>query len=196
MMTIQQVLTGAYNGYGVYCVVTNSNNCSATSLVDTIVANPLPILMANTSHSVLCSGQTATISVSGASTYTWSTAQTATTIAVSPTVQTTYTVTGTDVNGCANTTTITQDVSLCTGIETLTKDASVQIYPNPNNGLFTLELISTAKIYVTNTLGQVVLAETFEAGKHNLDIQNQTTGVYFVKVIENNKQQTIKIIKE
>ena len=62
--------------------------------------------------------------------------------------------------------------------------------------MFTLELISTAKIYVTNTLGQVVLAETFEAGKHNLDIQNQTTGVYFVKVIENNKQQTIKIIKE
>jgi hypothetical protein len=59
---------------------------------------------------------------------------------------------------CANTTTITQDVSLCTGIETLTKDASVQIYPNPNNGLFTLELISTAKIYVTNALGQVVLA--------------------------------------
>jgi hypothetical protein len=73
MMTIQQVLTGAYNGYGVYCVVTNSNNCSATSLVDTIVANPLPILMANSSHSVLCSGHTATISVSGASTYTWST---------------------------------------------------------------------------------------------------------------------------
>ncbi len=196
IMTIQQVLTGAYNGYGVYCVVTNSNNCSATSLVDTIVANPLPILMANTTNTLLCTGQTATLSASGASTYTWSTSANTTNIVVSPTVQTTYTVTGTDVNGCANTTTIMQDVSSCTGIETLTKDASVQIYPNPNNGLFTLELISTAKIYVTNTLGQVVLAETFEAGKHKLDIQNQTTGVYFVKVIENNKQQTIKIIKE
>jgi hypothetical protein len=196
MMTIQQVLTGAYNGYGVYCVVTNSNNCSVTSLVDTIVANPLPILMANSSHSVLCSGHTATISVSGASTYTWSTSANTANIAVSPTVQTTYTVTGTNANGCANTTTITQDVSLCTGIETLTKDASIQIYPNPNNGLFTLELKSTAKINVTNALGQVVLNETFEAGKHSLDIQNQSKGIYFVKVTENNKQQTIKIIKE
>lgn len=264
IMTIQQVLTGDYNGYGVYCIITNSNNCSVTSLIDTIVANPtptvivnsgaicagqsftmvpsgadtytysngsdiamptsdatytvtgtdaltgcentaissvtvnaLPTLMIMTTNTLLCTGETATLSVMGASTYTWSTTENTTTVAVSPTVQTTYTVNGTDANGCVNSTTVTQDVSLCTGIVTLSNgNASVNVYPNPNNGLFVLELTTTSKVTVTNALGQVVIAETFEAGKHNIDIHNEATGVYFVKVIENNKQQTIKVIKQ
>lgn len=196
MMTIQQVLTGAYNGYGVYCVVTNSNNCSVTSLVDTIVANPLPILMANSSHSVLCSGHTATISVSGASTYTWSTSANTANIAVSPTVQTTYTVTGTDVNGCANTTTIMQDVSSCTGINELATENVFNVYPNPNNGVFMLELTTASKVTVINALGQTVIADTFEAGKHSLDIKNEVKGVYFVSVKNSQGYKTVKFIKQ
>jgi hypothetical protein len=264
IMTIQQVLTGDYNGYGVYCIITNSNNCSVTSLIDTIVANPtptvivnsgaicagqsftmvpsgadtytysngsdiamptsdatytvtgtdaltgcentaissvtvnaLPTLMIMTTNTLLCTGETATLSVMGASTYTWSTTENTTDVVVTPTSTTTYTVDGTDTNGCSNTTTITQDVSLCTGIVTLSNsNSAINVYPNPNNGLFVVELTTVSKVTVTNALGQVVIAETFEAGKHNIDIHNEATGVYFVKVIENNKQQTIKVIKQ
>jgi hypothetical protein len=180
----------------VYTVdVTDANNCAATSTVEVIV-NVLPVLSAVTNNTLLCVGQTATLSVSGATTYTWSTTENTTSIAVSPTVQTTYTVNGTDANGCSNNITVTQNVSACTGIATLSNDASINVYPNPNNGLFTLELTTTSKVTVTNALGQVVIAETFEAGKHTVNINNETTGVYFVKVIENNKQQIIKVIKE
>lgn len=132
----------------------------------------------------------------GANTYTWSTTENTSDIVVSPTVQTTYTVDGTDVNGCMNTTTITQDVSLCTGIATLSNDASINVYPNPNNGLFTIEVTTASKVTVTNALGQVVIAETFDVGKHSININNESTGVYFVKVMTNNKQQIIKVIKE
>ncbi len=132
----------------------------------------------------------------GASTYTWSTTENTTDIVVTPTVQTTYTVDGTDANGCSNTTTITQDVSLCTGITSLVNDASTNLYPNPNNGLFVIELTTTSKVTVTNALGQVVIVETFDAGKHSVNINNESTGVYFVKVMTNNKQQIIKVIKE
>ncbi len=176
---------------------TDANGCvSATGAVSTVTVNTLPVLTAVTNNTLLCVGQTATLSVSGATTYTWNTTENTASIAVSPTVQTTYTVNGTDANGCSNNTTVTQDVSACTGIATLTHDASIHIYPNPNKGMFVVELTSVSKVTVMNALGQVVISETFEAGKHTVNINNEATGVYFVKVMTNNKQQIIKVIKE
>jgi hypothetical protein len=178
---------------------TDANGCvSNVDAVSSVTVNSLPTVSAVTNNTLLCTGETATLTASGtATTYTWSTTDNTTTVAVSPTVQTTYTVNGTDANGCVNSTTVTQDVSLCTGIVTLSNsNASVNVYPNPNNGLFVLELTTTSKVIVTNALGQVVIAEKFEAGKHNLDIRKEATGVYFVKVIENNNQQIIKVVKQ
>lgn len=174
---------------------TDANGCENTA-VSTVTVNALPVLTAVTNNTLLCAGQTATLTVSGATTYTWSTTANTTTVAVSPTVQTTYTVNGTDANGCSNNTTVTQNVSSCTGIATLSNDASINVYPNPNNGLFVIELTSASKLTVMNALGQVVIAETFEAGKHTVNINNESIGVYFVKVMTNNKQQIIKVIKQ
>ncbi|HRG01755.1 MAG TPA: T9SS type A sorting domain-containing protein [Bacteroidia bacterium] len=174
---------------------TDANGCENIA-VSTVTVNALPVLTAVTNNTLLCVGQTATLSVNGATTYTWSTTENTTDIAVSPTVQTTYTVNGTDANGCENTTTVTQDVSLCTGITTLSNDASVNVYPNPSKGLFVIELTFVSKVTVMNALGQVVIEETFDAGKHTININNEATGVYFVKVMTNNKQQIIKLIKE
>jgi hypothetical protein len=177
---------------------TDANGCvSNVDAVSSVTVNALPTVLAVTNNTLLCTGETATLTVSGASTYTWSTTDNTTDVAVSPTVQTTYTVNGTDANGCSNGATITQDVSLCTGVVALSNsNSAINVYPNPNNGLFVIELTSASKVTITNALGQVVISETFEAGKHSLDINNETTGVYFVKVIENNKQQIIKVIKE
>ncbi|MBK8366504.1 MAG: T9SS type A sorting domain-containing protein [Bacteroidetes bacterium] len=59
-----------------------------------------------------------------------------------------------------------------------------------------MEITIASKVTVMNALGQVVIAEMFEVGKHTVDINNESPGVYFVKVITNNKQQIIKIVKE
>jgi len=174
---------------------TDANGCQ-NSAVSALSVNALPVVTAVTNNTLLCVGQTATLSASGATTYTWSTTDNTTAVAVSPTIQTTYTVNGTDVNGCSNTTTVTQDVSLCTGIASLSNTSLINLYPNPNNGLFTIELTSTSKVIVTNALGQIVIEATFEAGKHSLDIHNEATGVYFVRVIENNNQYIIKVVKQ
>ncbi len=55
-----------------------------------------------TGNTALCVGQTfsTTLTVSGALTYSWSTSSTATSIVVSPTINTTYSVTAVDVNTC------------------------------------------------------------------------------------------------
>jgi hypothetical protein len=61
----------------------------------------LPVVSASTPS--VCLGHQAIMTAIGANTYTWSTGATTATISASPTITTTYTVTGTDVNGCSNT---------------------------------------------------------------------------------------------
>jgi hypothetical protein len=164
----------------------------------TVLVNQLPSLDAVSSNSLLCTGETATLTALGAATsYTWSTTENTFEIAVTPTVQTTYTVDGTDDNGCVNTATITQDVTICTGFATIANNtAAINLYPNPTKGQFTVEVTTKSTVIVTNALGQVLVNETMESGKHSLDISKEATGVYFVKVIENNKQQIIKVVKQ
>lgn len=174
---------------------TDANGCENMA-VSTVTVNILPTLTATTSNTLLCTGETATLTVSGANTYTWSTNETTMDIAVSPTTQTTYTVMGTDANGCENTTTIMQDVSLCTGINETNNANAFSLYPNPNNGLFAIELTTTTKVEIINLVGQIVKATTLEVGKHNIDIQNEASGIYLVKVTTDNYQQFVKIIKK
>lgn len=168
--------------------------CGNTA-VATVTVNNLPTLLATTNNTLICVGQTATLSVTGASTYTWSTTENTTDIAVSPTVQTTYSVTGADANGCENTTTITQDVSICTGIVNL-NNSTFNVYPNPNKGIVNVELSSVSKLTVTNALGQVVVALTVNAGKTTLNLNDQPSGVYYLNVVQGSKNQVVKLIKE
>jgi len=55
-------------------------------------------------------GQSTTLTASGAVSYIWSTGQTGATITVTPSETTTYTVTGTDANGCTGTASLTVSV--------------------------------------------------------------------------------------
>ena len=92
----------------VYTVNGTASGCAPSSpLTLTLTVNPLPILsLAGNSYSV-CSGSSQTFTVSGANTYTWTPATTLTNPntsnpTASPTITTTYSVTGTDANGCTN----------------------------------------------------------------------------------------------
>lgn len=177
---------------------TNTLTACAATIESTVTVNALPTIMAMTSNTLLCAGETATLTVTGSATsYTWSNNENTTDIVVNPTITITYMVDGTDANGCVNSTTILQDVNACTGIVSISGNTtSINVYPNPNNGLFTVDLNTTSQVSITNTLGQVILTETMSAGKQNLNIQNQSTGIYFVKVIQQDKQHIIKLIKK
>ena len=104
---------------------TDVNGCSKTDSA-TVFINSLPIVSAGADVSV-CFGNSATLSASGAITYLWSTTATTTSISVAPTSSSTYSVTGTDVNGCSKTDSATvfinslpvvsagADISVCIG---------------------------------------------------------------------------------
>lgn len=90
---------------------TNSNGCSNTGTV-TLTVNSLPTVTASTSATTICNGGSATLTGGGAATYAWNPGSlSGTSVNVSPTANTTYTVTGTNSNGCVNTATVAVNVS-------------------------------------------------------------------------------------
>jgi hypothetical protein len=72
---------------------------------------------------IICNGASATLNVSGGTTYLWSTSATSTSITISPSTNTTYTVTGTT-SGCSNTASKTITVNAIPTISITETDVS------------------------------------------------------------------------
>ena len=93
---------------------TDANGCSATDQVS-ITVNPLPMVLAAATDHALCLGESTVLSASGATSYAWDQGLGAgSSHSVSPATTTTYTVSGTDANGC-----------------TATDQVSITVYPRP-----------------------------------------------------------------
>ena len=79
---------------------TTDGPCTATATKDVIVTvNSAPNVGISGGNS-LCAGSSLTLTATGASSYRWSNGASAAAITVSPSVSTTYAVTGIDLNGC------------------------------------------------------------------------------------------------
>jgi trimeric autotransporter adhesin len=78
---------------------TDGNGCSNTDQV-LVTVNALPTVNAG-QDATICAGQPVTLTATGASTYSWNNSIT-NGVPFNPTSTTTYTVTGTDANGCQN----------------------------------------------------------------------------------------------
>jgi hypothetical protein len=186
------VLFGASNS--TISVIPVSSACQGSSTAQSVSVTATPVVLANSSSSVICTGQTASLTASGAVTYVWNTTATTSVIAVTPTVTTSYTVTGTS-NGCTASSVVSQSVSACTGISQNTiSDNALLIYPNPNNGLFTISATSEITLNVINNLGQIVKTVSLtEANNYNTSVSDLSSGIYFI-VSKNNQQVVSKKI--
>jgi hypothetical protein len=177
---------------------TDVNGCvTAVNAISSVTVNANPTVIATSDFTLICTGEVVTLNASGATSYTWNTGATTTSVTDSPTITTTYTVNASDVNGCNGSSNVTVNVNDCVGLQNLSLTTlNVSLYPNPTTGNVTLELNTLTNVLITNALGQIVLTETLPAGKQILDIKNQTNGLYFVKLNQNGKQQIIKLIKD
>jgi hypothetical protein len=91
-----------------YSVTVSNGTCTSTSSIP-IIVNPIPTLALNLipNPSTVCPGGSATLAVGGANSYSWSNGPTTSTIVVSPTVSTCYSVTGYFTStGCSTVTSI------------------------------------------------------------------------------------------
>jgi hypothetical protein len=76
------------------------------------------------------------------------------------------------------------------------------IYPNPNAGLFDINLdmkqLSDVKIEIINALGQIIKTveiENVQNSNYTFDIKEHNAGVYFIKVISNDAISIERFIK-
>ncbi len=68
-------------------------------------------------------------------------------------------------------------------INELNNGNNFEIYPNPNNGIFTIDSKDVIqKIEVTNIAGQTLFSETTSEKTHQLHLNHFSQGIYFIKV--------------
>tara|TARA_R110001592_G_scaffold6720_5_gene36139 strand:+ start:9409 stop:12792 length:3384 start_codon:yes stop_codon:yes gene_type:complete len=87
-----------------------------------------------------------------------------------------------------------------TGIEE-NKNADAIIYPNPSNGIYNIYLKgfdNDTEIEVFNTLGKKVLHKylTNLSGNNTINLENESDGIYFVRITSNNKSLMKQLIKQ
>ena len=136
-----------------------TNNSTITTTTAQVVVNALPTVDAGTDQTV-CKGASVTLAGSGASTYTWNnsvtngTAFTAANNTNAP-ITTTYTVTGTDANGCTNTDTV-----------------DVTVNPTP-----TVNAVSNQVVCNGGNSTLVTLASTLNVSGTTFNWTNDTTSI-------------------
>jgi hypothetical protein len=84
-----------------YTVIGTAANSCTNFAISQVSVNALPTISVNST--TLCTNGTTTLTANGGNIYGWSTSASGPSIIVSPTVSTSYTVTGTAVTGCSNT---------------------------------------------------------------------------------------------
>lgn len=105
-------------------------------------------------------------------------------------------------NNCANTDNITISFKDCTGINNPEDNWSVEIYPNPTNGKFNIELGAYSNnlinVSICNMLGEVVFRldqPVITSSKSiEIDINHLNEGVYFLRLDKDGVSRSKKII--
>ncbi|MBK9285598.1 MAG: T9SS type A sorting domain-containing protein [Sphingobacteriaceae bacterium] len=190
-----------------YTVTGAVGSCVSANKTATVIVNLPPTINLSASETTICVGHSVTLNASGASTYTWQPGnQTGTSITGSPSVTTVYTVTGTDVNGCTNTSIINIMVDPCTGIiQSGNLTAEYKIYPNPSSSEINVT-INTLKpmeleIKLFDNTGKLVhdSSQAFSKEKKNytMKINHLADGIYNLQISDGKDfSKLIKVIKE
>lgn len=107
-----EMYTPTLTGIGAefYYITAELNGCTSPATMVEVSINALPTVVANSTASTICDTDMITLTGSGADTYAWDNGATDG-VAFDPATTTTFTVTGTDANGCTNTDMITVTVN-------------------------------------------------------------------------------------
>jgi len=71
---------------------------------------------------------------------------------------------------------------------------NINIYPNPTNDIITIKGNNITYIEIKNIKGQIITTKKVNTDKLIMDISAYKKGIYFIKVVENDKSITKKII--
>jgi len=192
------MLGGAYqHTAGIYNDIIQTLWGYDSVIVTTLSVKALPTLTVTTSNDSVCIGNSVTLTAAGNSTaYLWSSnagSATTSTVSVSPTVNTTYTITGT-ANACPLKKTITIMVKSCIGIQNFTNSGGFSVYPNPAIDKLFIETQKNANIKLVNIIGQTVLEQFISIGRNEINLSHLSQGAYELLVNANGQVTTQKLM--
>ena len=85
---------------------------------------------------------------------------------------------------------------IVTKIEETTEKKVNNLYPNPAQGSFTLELAEESNIRIFNILGQEVMHQNKVSGIQQIGLENAPKGLYFVQIQSGSETEVKKLIVE
>jgi hypothetical protein len=167
-----------------YFVTGFIGTCATTTAVP-VTVYPMPVVSLVSNAPAVCAGSAVQLIANGAGTYTWnwSTGQTGNVIGVTPSVTTVYTVTGTNIQGCSRTATISINVfGNCTGLEDIQGVSDISLYPNPTAGELKMSSSENQKVkfVMFDMLGREISRGEF-TGTKTINIAEYNNGSYVVR---------------
>lgn len=172
--------------------------CGADTLKMPVSISGLPSLTV-TSKPKICKGESLTLVLSGANSYSLNAAALANaSTAVQPSTSTVYTVTGKDnTSTCESKKTVSVTVLPCTSINATNRDgATITVFPNPSTGVFSVELQATSSTTIFDLAGREIYKKTLQKGQHEIDLSAYAKGMYLLIAENELGTQTIKLLKE
>jgi thiol-disulfide isomerase/thioredoxin len=80
------------------------------------------------------------------------------------------------------------------GVNEINSLSEVQVYPNPTRGIIHIDKLENAKITICNLLGETIKKLDGVNGTTIIDLQNQLSGTYLLKIQQKDKLFTHKVI--
>ena len=183
-------------------VVTANNACGASApQTVAITVNLLPVTSYVQTPSTACVNSTSVLLSSGtpAGGVYSGVAVTGNTFNATMAGVGTYTITYTytDVNSCIGSATSSITVSSCVGIQENENNLSLVIYPNPTSSTITVKNIENLiQISICNAIGELIYSKQITKNEFEIDLSNQTSGLYFVKITTDKGTVVKQVVKE
>ena len=83
---------------------------------------------------------------------------------------------------------------IISAVEETSEKQGFAIYPNPNQGNFTIELTEESDMVIYNVLGQSVMELEKVSGNRQIQLDNAPKGLYFIKIQNETQTETKKIV--
>lgn len=172
--------------------------CGSGTQSVTIIENDVPTASFTATNSYVTGLFTNTSTSTGTPTYAWTFGDGGTSTDENPAhvynLPGTYTVTLTVTNECGSDTFTGTVEATTVGLDDLAGLGTIAVYPNPSNGLFTMDvnLNQSVKldIVVVNVLGETVAVKEINAlngvSSEVIDLSTDAPGVYFLKIMSEN----------
>lgn len=159
-----------------FLTVTDINGCTDTDDMALIVNTPPTVGVSG--DTLICPGNAASLTATGANTYNWSPATSLNTasgfsVTATPVVSTTYVVTGTDINGCTDTASIT--VNIDTSLVASIASASDASCFGGNDG----------SAIGASSGGNPPYSYAWSSGSSSINANNLSSGQYIFSVSDN-----------